>query len=90
MPAAGLPTLPGFTLLEILGSGGMGIVYLAFDVRLNRRLALKVMLPEFAADARAKDGFLREARAAAQISHDNNKLRPRLESSAADYAAPAF
>jgi Leucine-rich repeat (LRR) protein len=38
---------------------------------LNRRLALKVMLPRFASDTAAKERFLREARAAAQISHDN-------------------
>ena len=49
----------------------MGAVYLATDMRLNRKVALKVMLPEFAADAQAKERFLREARAAAQITHDN-------------------
>ena len=49
----------------------MGAVYAALDSRLDRRLALKVMLPQFAADAAAKARFLREARAAARVKHDN-------------------
>src|SRR5207244_9396535 len=58
-------------VVKQLGGGGMGAVYAAVDTRLNRRLALKVMLPEFATNAAAKGRFLREARAAAQITHDN-------------------
>ena len=49
----------------------MGAAYAALDTRLDRQLALKVMLPEFAADRDAKERFLREARAAAKITHDN-------------------
>ncbi len=49
----------------------MGAVYAALDTRLERRIALKVMLPASAADANAKGRFLREARAAARIKHDN-------------------
>ncbi len=64
-------TLGPYRVLKQLGAGGMGAVYLALDTRLDRKLALKVMLPEFAADADAKERFLREARAAAKISHDN-------------------
>ena len=60
-----------YRVLKELGRGGMGAVYLALDPRLDRKLALKVMLPEFAADAGAKERFLREARAAAKITHDN-------------------
>ena len=82
----GIPAAPGFgppaapnevgalgpyRVAKELGRGGMGAVYAAIDTRLDRRLALKVMLPEFAADAEAKARFLREARAAAKISHDN-------------------
>jgi|GEM_PF-3533904 len=66
-----LGTLGPYRVVKKLGAGGMGAVFLAEDTRLNRKLALKVMLPEFAADAAAKERFLREARAAAQISHDN-------------------
>jgi serine/threonine protein kinase len=49
----------------------MGAVFLALDTRLDRNLALKVMLPEFAADAESRERFLREAKAAAKIGHDN-------------------
>ena len=64
-------TLGPYRVLKQLGAGGMGAVYLALDTRLDRKLAFKVMLPEFAADKSAKERFLREARAAAKISHDN-------------------
>jgi len=64
-------TLGPYRVLKQLGAGGMGAVYLAHDARLDRKLALKVMLPEFAADTAAKERFLREACAAAKISHDN-------------------
>ncbi len=64
-------TLGPYRILKELGNGGMGAVYLALDTRLNRKLALKVMLPMFAADRDAKERLLREARAAAGISHDN-------------------
>jgi serine/threonine protein kinase len=77
-PGFGPPTVPGevgvlgpYRVLKELGKGGMGAVYLALDTRLNRKLALKVMLPEFTANATAKERFLREAQAAAKISHDN-------------------
>jgi hypothetical protein len=60
-----------YRIVKVLGRGGMGAVYAAIDTRLGRKLALKVMLPQYAADANAKERFLREARAAAQITHDN-------------------
>src|SRR5262249_44349774 len=64
-------TLGPYRIIKELDKGGMGAVYAALDTRLDRRLALKVMLPQFAADADAKERFLREARAAARIKHDN-------------------
>ncbi len=60
-----------YRIQKELGRGGMGAVYLAFDERLRRQVALKVMLPKFAANETAKDRFLREARAAAQICSDH-------------------
>jgi len=60
-----------YRIVKELGHGGMGAVYAAIDTQLERKLALKVMLPQFAANPAAKERFLREARAAAQISHDN-------------------
>ena len=60
-----------FRILNVLGVGGMGVVLKAEDPNLSREVALKVMKPEVAAGALAKQRFLREARATAAIEHDN-------------------
>jgi serine/threonine-protein kinase len=54
-----------------LGRGGMGAVYLARDVQLDRPVALKVLPPEFAGHTALRDRFLRETRTAASFSHPN-------------------
>ena len=54
-----------------IGRGGMGIVYLAREVHLDRPVAIKLLPPERAADATLKERFLREARLAAKLSHPN-------------------
>lgn len=64
-------SLGPYRVLQELGRGGMGAVFLAVDTRLDRPLALKVMLPEYAAKPVARERFLREARATARIMHDN-------------------
>jgi serine/threonine protein kinase/type 1 glutamine amidotransferase len=66
-----LGRLGPYRVLKLLGQGGMGAVFQAEDPRLQRTVALKVMLPEYAKKASAKDRFLREARAAAAIEHDH-------------------
>ena len=58
-------------VLDVVGRGGMAVVYAARDPLLERRVAVKAMLPEFAADAEMADRFLREARTAAQLQHPN-------------------
>ncbi len=58
-----------YTILELLGRGGMGEVYLARDARLGRRVALKLLPDHLAADRKLNERFQQEARAAAAISH---------------------
>jgi tRNA A-37 threonylcarbamoyl transferase component Bud32 len=64
-------TLGRYRVLKKLGQGGMGAVYLSYDVVLGRRIALKVVPPQYAADAETRDRFLREARAAAMVKSDH-------------------
>src|SRR5262245_34407608 len=68
-----LPTqhLGGFELVRELGRGGMGVVYEARQVSLNRKVALKVLSPGLALSDRAVDRFHREAEAAAKLHHTN-------------------
>jgi beta-lactam-binding protein with PASTA domain/predicted Ser/Thr protein kinase len=60
-----------YRLLERLGSGGMADVWLAEDMHLQRRLALKVLQPRFAQDLHFVERFEREAEAAAGLQHPN-------------------
>jgi serine/threonine protein kinase/WD40 repeat protein len=66
-----LGRLGPYRVLGMLGSGGMGMVYLAEDPRLKRHVALKVIRPELARRGDARQRFLREAQAIAAIEHDN-------------------
>ena len=60
-----------YVLLDLIGQGGMGRVYLARDTRLNRRVALKILAPERMNNPRAVARFQREARVGAQLQHEN-------------------
>lgn len=60
---------PGFDLVEVLGRGGMGVVYLAFQRNLGRYVALKQLAGNFPNLPRARERLLREAQAAARIAH---------------------
>jgi len=58
-----------YSLERELGRGGMGVVYLAREVRLDRLVAIKLLPPARASDAKLRERFLREARTAAKLSH---------------------
>jgi len=60
-----------YSLQRELGRGGMGIVYLARDVQLDRDVAIKVLPSHLAEDGTARERFVREARMAASLSHPN-------------------
>jgi len=60
-----------YRLLERLGAGGMGLVFLAEDERLGRRVALKLLRPELASSGNAALRFEREARLVARLAHEN-------------------
>ena len=60
-----------FSVEEEIGRGGMAVVYRARDVRLRRKVALKVLPPELAFRDDVKSRFLREAQMSAQLSHPN-------------------
>jgi serine/threonine-protein kinase len=60
-----------YSLERELGRGGMGVVYLAREVRLDRPVAIKLLPPAMAADPKLRERFLKEARTAAKLSHPN-------------------
>ena len=64
-----LGTLDNFRLLELIGAGGTGVVFRAYDFSLDREVALKVLRPSLGDIAR--DRFVAEAKAAASIDHEN-------------------
>jgi serine/threonine protein kinase len=63
--------LAHYDVTEVIGRGGMGIVLKAFDSALRRVVAIKVLAPALATSGAARERFLREARAAAAVTHDH-------------------
>ena len=72
-PWRGLPSggemVGGYRVERILGQGGMGVVFLAEDIRLGRKVALKLVRPERLGSDAARERFWREAKLAARLEH---------------------
>jgi serine/threonine protein kinase/formylglycine-generating enzyme required for sulfatase activity len=62
-------TVGGYTIVRQIGAGGMGVVYLAEHKRIDRKVAVKVLLPEFSSNQDVLERFFAEARAASMIKH---------------------
>jgi len=92
LPAAGqTSTIGGYRLDGHVGQGSRAVVYLAQDVRLRRRVALKVMRPELARDSGFRTRMISESRAAAALGHPH--IVPVFEADEADgilYAAMRY
>ncbi len=68
---SGALTIPGYEVVEKIAEGGMGAVYKARQLSMNRFVAIKVLLPRFAEDKEGRERFVREAHAVAKLSHPN-------------------
>src|SRR5262249_52390596 len=64
-------TIRNFEVREVVASGGMGTVYRAFDVSLERMVAIKMLKREMVDDKQVLESFYREARATASLNHTN-------------------
>ena len=64
-------TISHYTIMEKLGKGGMGEVFLAEDTKLRRKVVLKFLPSEYTSEPELKARFIREAQAAAALNHPN-------------------
>jgi serine/threonine-protein kinase len=61
----------GYRIDGLIGQGGMGVVYRAFDLRLKRTIALKLMAPELGREPAFRERFARESQLAMSLEHPN-------------------
>jgi serine/threonine-protein kinase len=64
-------TVGGYRIESLIGRGGMSVVYLAEHLRLERKVALKLIAPDLAEDSKFEERFVRESRLAASLEHPN-------------------
>jgi serine/threonine protein kinase len=74
-PTAGtqgqIPAVPGYRIVQRIGAGGMGVVYKAIQLSMNRPVAMKILYPRYAKDAEFLERFRREIATMAKLSHPN-------------------
>jgi formylglycine-generating enzyme required for sulfatase activity/predicted Ser/Thr protein kinase len=85
-----LGRLGQYEVREVVGRGGMGVVLKANDTKLNRIVAVKVLGPELASNAAARKRFVREAQAAAAVSHQHVVTIYAVEEDQLPYLAMEF
>jgi len=68
---ATIPQIPSYKIEKKIGKGGMGTVYLAFQEKLERQVALKILLPSLSDDIKITQRFITEAKIAAKLQHSN-------------------
>ena len=78
-------TLSHYRILELIGKGGMGEVYLAEDLELGRRIALKVLPADLVAESDRLERFRREAKTLAALNHPNIVTIHSVETASSEY-----
>ena len=82
-------TVSHYEILERLGGGGMGVVYKARDLRLDRPVALKFLPPTLTGDTDARHRFIHEAKAASALQHDNVAVIHDVDETPETFPGPA-